>query len=408
MSGPRDIGSYLALPRPGDLGKAIIVPIGFASGSLLTSFPGLQDLSRALVVWFAVEYLAYQARYQWNDIRGFWGDQLHPDCHARGRLPGPAKMGRRHIRLSAVVAIARLLVATLLVIALPFLDLAGVLFPSVVAVFVVAAIYEWVRAYAGRCDSSHGPAAPCVVLWVVSGGGYCVRGLTGLVLATGTHVPSAGLIFAGVAFWFAGIVFVTTRWAVESIAFTTRRDGGLQWAADPDAGRGHLIALAHWLPHDTDTVATDLRSWRPLWSGAPWHAPWNIALLVALGSTWLTGVAFTATTVSPVAASGVSAFAILGAWTLILIRPGLIAGAAAMIVLLAGALAVSGSPKSPILGGVMCVVYLVCTRQCLDDVGKLYQRRIKSAFAVVTGRSFWPSPPVPAVEPTVAGRGIRR
>jgi hypothetical protein len=408
MRGPRSIGSYLVLPRPGDLGKAIILPLGFASGSLLTSVPTLHNLSRAMVVWFAVEYLAYQARYQWNDIRGFWGDQLHPDCDTRGRLPGPAEMARKHIELSGAAAIARLLVAVLLVVALPFFDLAGVLTGSVVAVFVVAAIYEWVRSHAGRCDSAQRPAASCVVLWVVSGGGYCVRGLTGLVLATGTPVPSAGVMFAGIACWFAGVVFVTTRWAVESIPFATRRDGRLHWAADPDAGRGHLIALAHWLPQDPDAAPANLRSWRPLRSGTPRHAPWNVALVVALGSAWLAGAAFTTTIVTPVVASAVSASAVLVAWTVMVMRPGLIAGAAAMLVLLAAALAVSGTPKPAVLSGVVCMVYLVCTRQCLDDVGTLYQRRIRSAFAVVTALWSRPSPPMPPTEPTAVGRGIQR
>ncbi|MCW2528841.1 MAG: putative rane protein, partial [Pseudonocardiales bacterium] len=79
-SRPRSMFSYLALPRPGDLGKAIILPVGFGVGSLITSAPTRHELLSLLVVWFAVEYLAYQARYQWNDIRGFWADQLHPDC----------------------------------------------------------------------------------------------------------------------------------------------------------------------------------------------------------------------------------------------------------------------------------------------------------------------------------------
>jgi hypothetical protein len=104
----------------------------------------------------------------------------------------------------------------------------------------------------------------------------------------------------------------------------------------------------------------------------------------------------------------VSVSAVLVAWTVMVMRPGLIAGAAAMIVLLAAALAVSGTPKPAVLGGVVCMVYVVCTRQCLDDVGTLYQRRIRSAFAVITALWSRPSPPMPPTEPTAVGRGIRR
>src|SRR5437660_947027 len=53
--GPRTMTSYLALPRPGDLGKVIILPLGFAVGSVLTSGPGTHQLLRAALVWFAVE-----------------------------------------------------------------------------------------------------------------------------------------------------------------------------------------------------------------------------------------------------------------------------------------------------------------------------------------------------------------
>src|SRR3954454_16265438 len=106
-SGQRSMASYLALPRPGDLGKAIIEPLGFAVAVALTSMPSGRQLLGGVVVWFALDYLAYQARYQWNDIRGFRSVQLHPDRDARGRLPGPIERGRARISLSTTVAFGR-------------------------------------------------------------------------------------------------------------------------------------------------------------------------------------------------------------------------------------------------------------------------------------------------------------
>ena len=44
----------------GDLGKAAILPLGFAVGSILTSAPTGHELFRALLVWFALEYLAVE------------------------------------------------------------------------------------------------------------------------------------------------------------------------------------------------------------------------------------------------------------------------------------------------------------------------------------------------------------
>lgn len=371
------MASYLALPRPADLGKAIIIPLAFGIGSLLTSPPSTHQILRALVVWFAVEYLAYQARYQWNDIRGFWSDQLHPDCDARGRLPGPVERGRAHIMLSSVVAAVRVFAAVLVIVAAQ-VDAAFI--ASVAAVFAVAVVYEWVRAHAGPCGPAQRPPAACVALWVVSGGGYCVRGLTGLLLASGTHVGAAGLALAGLACWSTGIVFVTTRWAVESIPFVIRREGRLQWVASPDAGRGHLLALAHWLPQDAAEAPADLPSWRILWLRRPWHAPWNVALLIALGSAWLGGAALAAARVTGLSAVGLSA-AVLAAWTILVLRPRLITGAAAVIILVAAAIAGYGTPAPAALGVAVCLVYLMSTHQCLRDVGKVYKRCIQPVVA---------------------------
>ncbi len=392
--GPRSMASYLLLPRPGDLGKAIILPVGFAVGSLLTQAPSAHSIFRALIVWFALEYLVYQARYQWNDIRGFWSDQLHPDCDARGRLPGPVEQGQAHIRVSARFAAARVLAAVVLVSVVARFEIVPI--ASLVAVFAVAAVYEKVRSHAGGCGPAARPPLACVVLWMVSGGGYCVRGLTGLLLATGTHASSTGLVLTGVACWSAGIVFVTTRWAVESIPFMTRVGGRLEWVASPDAGRGHLLALACWLPRDADTAPDDVRHWRMLWVRRPWHAPWNIALLAALVSAWLGGVAFTATTATGIAAPALSGAVVAAAWTMLMLRPCAVTGVMAVIVLVAAAIAECGTPAPAALSVVVCVVYITGTHQSLSDVGTFYQRRIAPAFRAVPIRSA-------SVLPTPAG-----
>src|SRR4051794_4800997 len=69
--GERSLTSYLLLPRPGDLGKAVIVPVTFALGSAAVGGTTASRLSHGVLVWLVLEFLVYQARYQWNDIRGF-------------------------------------------------------------------------------------------------------------------------------------------------------------------------------------------------------------------------------------------------------------------------------------------------------------------------------------------------
>src|SRR3954467_4980906 len=119
----RRLAGYLLLPRPGDLVKAWIFPACFLLGVLAEEGASGREVLRAALVWAALELLLYQARYQWNDIRGFEADQRHPERAARGRLPGPPSRGRAHIRASAAVAAARLGLAAALALALPGLDL---------------------------------------------------------------------------------------------------------------------------------------------------------------------------------------------------------------------------------------------------------------------------------------------
>ncbi|MCW2525206.1 MAG: putative rane protein, partial [Pseudonocardiales bacterium] len=326
----------------------------------------------------------------------------------RGRLPGPAELGHQHIRVSAAVAVARLTVAALLAVAVP--GAAVTLAASVVGVFLVAVVYESVRSHAGTCGPATRPPAACVALWVISGGGYCVRGLTGLVLATGTQVSWTGLALAGFACWSAGVVFVTTRWAVESIPFVTRRNGQLEWVASPHAGRGHLLALAYWLPHDATAAPHDLRNWRLLRSRRPWHAPWNIALLIALASAWLAGAQLADTAVTRLPALVLSAGVVLAGGVTVIQRPRLLTGATAISIFVLTAFALFGTAAASTLSVVVCVAYLWSTHQSLSQVGTLYQRRIQPGLAAVRAVRM-PSRPkalTPGLRPTVIEQASRQ
>ncbi|MCU1693126.1 MAG: putative rane protein, partial [Frankiales bacterium] len=285
----RSLLGYLLVPRPKDLVKALVVPLAFAVGAVARGGVGRDAVLRAVLVWVVLELLVYQARYQWNDVRGFAADQAHPEAASRGRLPGPVEKGPQHIAASVAVLGLRLVLAGLVALALPRVE--GVVLAMTVGVFGVAAVYERLRSAAtGRTSQVPVPLRPALLgLWVAVGAGYAVRGLTGLALA----VPLGGrpglVAAAAVAMWALGVVFVTCRWALEAMCFGTLHDGRVVWRARPDQAREHTLGLVRWLPTTASPDVEQTCSWRALQGRTPLHAPWHLALVVAAGAAALTG-----------------------------------------------------------------------------------------------------------------------
>jgi hypothetical protein len=297
-AGERGLRDYLLLPRPGDLVKAWIFPAAFAFGVLVNGGAGGWELLRAALAWVALELLIYQARYQWNDIRGFAADQSHPDAAGRGRLPGPLSRRRQRTCASAATLCARLGLVALLALALPSLHLGWLLAALTGAVFGIAVLYEWLRTLA--TGTSNGvPAAPrpgLIALWLLVGGGYAVRGVSGLALAMDLGSRPLAAIAALATMWSFGVAFVTSRWALESLALARRRGGGeIVWETGEALAREHSLALARWLPAVVPSSAVKMREdgrlddWRVLKSGVSLTAPWNLAAILAATAAALAG-----------------------------------------------------------------------------------------------------------------------
>jgi len=284
----RTLRSYLLLPRPKDAVKWWILPTTFAMGVLSNGGATTQQVWRFVVVWAALELLVYQARYQWNDIRGFVADQQHPDCHARGRLPGPLDRARRHVSASWLVALTRLSAVAAVPLLLPALHVGGALAALTGAVFAIAIVYETLRAIGtGRTDRVPPPVRPAILgLWIVVGAGYAVRGVAGLALAI--DVTARPLLAAAsiVTLWAFGVAFVTGRWTLEALAFAEVDGPRVVWRARVEQAREHSLALTRWLPAH---VPVDGSPNGGRWRAADWPAlrgrtaalaPWNIAAVV--------------------------------------------------------------------------------------------------------------------------------
>jgi hypothetical protein len=288
VSAGRSLRSYLLLPRPGDLVKAWIFPLGFLLGLAATGEASAAELGRAALVWVCLEFLIYQGRYQWNDIRGHAADLAHPEAASRGRLPGPPERARPNRRASWAVIAVRLAMVGLTAVVVP--DVRAELLALTALVWGFAFSYEWLRSLATGGSAAGPPSvSPAIVgVWFISGGGYAVRAVGGLALAIDLGNRPALIATAVAAAWGFGIAFVTIRWSLESIPFASRENGRLKLRSEGRQAREHTLALVRWLPDPPP--AGRLEDWRALEGRTSLSAPWNLATLAGCGAAASTGM----------------------------------------------------------------------------------------------------------------------
>jgi hypothetical protein len=161
----------------------------------------------------------------------------------------------------------------------------------IAAVFAVAAVYEQLKRRAtGWTDGlPRRPRTATIGLWLAVGGGYAVRGVAGLGMVEDLGSRPILLLTAAAAMWAYGIAFVTSRWAVEALAFARPEEGRLVWSCGSAQRREHLLSLVRWLPK-YDPMAAGPRAWRPLRAATPLGAPWNVAAIVSATCAGLAGV----------------------------------------------------------------------------------------------------------------------
>ncbi|TCC18660.1 hypothetical protein [Kribbella sindirgiensis] len=204
----RHMSSYLALPRGEDLQKSFYYVAGLVLAPLLgdTALDG--SPGKKLVVylwgWVLLEYLAYQARYQWNDIRGAVEDAAHPAAISRARLP-TQKLGLdRAVSLSSAVVIFRIGAALVLALGIPSNQPVGPLI-GVAAIFILAASYETARKL----------KMPKTTVALV-GFGYPLRFCLGLEIAGYQWTGDESLLATAIAV----AAFLSFGWSTVGLAWT--------------------------------------------------------------------------------------------------------------------------------------------------------------------------------------------
>ena len=217
----RSLTSFLLLPRnQEELLKALFIPISFLLGRVLA--PGLPRLT--MEIWWYLfgflltfEFLVYQARYLWNDVR-----DRRVDCGgslSKRRFPCSRINDKVAIKAAFASFVARLVLALLLVLCIFPLEnwrwawhlgfLAGV--------GMIAVLYETARSKcvaAARAKLSSRTKRWGIAVVGIVGLGYGLRSVVGLWLA-GVE-GTVALVLASVAGSLFGSMFVALAWALES------------------------------------------------------------------------------------------------------------------------------------------------------------------------------------------------
>lgn len=294
----RSLTSYLLWPRPEDWVKWLVAPgVYLVAAASSGSFNRVTDFT---IVWLILEFLLYQARYQWNDLRGMAEDRQHVERRARARLPEGVNQAEAWRNVAASAAVAGLRIGAALAAGWLFGMPWSVLLLAVL-VFGVAAVYEWLRLVGfDRLGSDavallERPRTPLsvIMMWLVVGLGYAVRAGVGLALAGVSLAGWTGL--AGLLCFAAfGVMFVLLTWALEAASHCRAEDAKDEkstWHATAElAAKPHVAALLRYtyrtpkepqpaLGEDKNCGAVAILEDRGRRS-----APWNLALTVAVGA----------------------------------------------------------------------------------------------------------------------------
>lgn len=102
--------SYFIYPKKKDLQKPFLLALGFVTGIFL--YNDVRPLEIALkqfaIVFVTIDFLLYQARYQWNDIRGLREDRV---AGRKDRLPKieGAKSDQLSVKLSVAIMMVKII-----------------------------------------------------------------------------------------------------------------------------------------------------------------------------------------------------------------------------------------------------------------------------------------------------------
>ena len=218
----RKFVGYLFFPRSSALIKTLFILFGFALGSYLLAYANgqdwkilLEELLRLVFVYFILDVMTYQARYQWNDIRGYEEDTKNSEAKNRRRLSEVCKNPRVAVGVSFPIMVLKIVGAVLLTFPNWFSVEMGIpLRWGILAILILGVLYEIFRSNKMGCST----------IFTV-GFGYAFRFMFSLWAAWPGIFGQIGIIsnnfllavfFLILSTYMFGLVFVTLSWALEA------------------------------------------------------------------------------------------------------------------------------------------------------------------------------------------------
>lgn len=256
---------YLIYPKTKDLQKPLLIILGFIYGCFYSNvYLERIYIQRLFLVLFIFDVLAYQARYQINDLRGIKEDE---EAGCTNRLMGKGVSDQsRAIKISFTVALLKI-VASILITLLWGGEVRFVLLVCLVLLAVCTLIYEGARAKE--------KAEKCIFCFVGSGyalrffvGFFSVVPFTSMMQSVTQDLP---ILFLGLALWTYGSFAAILPWTNEVIA----RIQNINNPFPPSYRKKHYQAIH-------EIIGDRYRKEMPLREKGSLKDPWNAYMLACM------------------------------------------------------------------------------------------------------------------------------
>lgn len=234
----RRLWSYVLVPRTVDhLVKVLIAIVGTFLGRLALHHQdgaelwGWETLGAVALVVVVLEYLLYQSRYTWNDLRDLRHDRKHARSEERRRIAVP--ISRTALRTVWLSIPLKHLVAFSLVWRLAPQHLLRFTLGAV-GVWLSALVYEGLRGASRRrlgVDGERGEMSSdtndkpdvfdtgvtrlSLAICLIVGGGYAVRIATALEVGGDGIVPLGVVVLLAATMWLSEVSTVAMSWTLE-------------------------------------------------------------------------------------------------------------------------------------------------------------------------------------------------